>query len=445
MLVAEEQECTNLRKMLAMMTSQLREETQRADDADRRARDVVVRFKGAMEAKLVVEQDAARVNEELRLYKIQLENAQKEIYKAQSVLNDVDSQRVEAEEAAARARDTARKLKEQRLIDIAREEGRRMGIKEGLARGQDVGYRQGRAAAYARGRVVSPHEGGTLEELDDDDYYDGGNSTSTGPSRPPSPPKSATPTSSRSRSTHKSRPTNYSDPVDNIPAPVPTTNTATAAPLPMPPPPPPVIQVESPPPPIVRPVQTRRTMPSPTSQLHSKVSIPPDGWIPTLDEGGTIRIPPPHEFSPQPSPSTTVPPPLPRPVEEEEPPLMMRPPLTDPHVSDRESVASASPRQRPRNVRRRSSDSATSTTISQLDIINPPNVRPVQQARERTLSAIAEERSSATPSPNPSYVQVCVFVVNLSKCSCSAVTTYQSAPEIPFGRHPTPSRGNACT
>lgn len=405
MLVSEEAESTNLRKMLAMLSNQLRDETQRADDSDRRARDIAVRLKASMEAKFVVEQEASRLHEELRLYKIQLDNAQQEIYKAQEVLNDVESQRVEAENSAARARDTARKLKEQRLVDIAREEGRRLGIKEGLARGQDVGYRQGREAGYAQSRLTET-DGATLEEVDDeDDYYDG--STSSAPSRPPTPPKSATPPQSvHSRSTHRSRPPTFVDPPDrDVPVPPPV---ATPVQMPTPQRSNPSMRVQSPP--IVRPVQITRTMPAPApAPLHSKISIPPDGWIPMVSEEGEIRLPPPHELSPQPSP------PGPQITLQEEPPLMMRPPSNSRHASENDSTSSSPPR-RPHHMRRRSNDSSASTSISQLDIVSStPNVRPGHgQARERTLSAISEERSSAAPSPNPSYQTVCSQLLYVS-------------------------------
>jgi hypothetical protein len=394
MLVAVERESVDLRKTLVMLTNQLREETQRADDADRRARDVVTRLKAVIEEKFVLEQNANKVREELRLYRIQFDNAQKEIYRAQVVLNDVESQRVEAEEAAARARDTARKLKEERLIDMAREEGRRIGIKEGLARGQDIGFRQGRDVHYAQHRLVT--EEATMQGLEEDDegmYRDEGRSTSSGPSRPPTPTKSPTPPNYRSGTTSKSKLPNFTDPPDrNVPVPAPMATPAriatpqTASPS--------FTRTQSPP--IVRPVQITKMMPN--QSLHKQVSFPPDGMIPTLEEG-SIKLPPPHDLSPMPSPPGA-PPPLPRVQEDEGPTLMVRPPTSDPHVFDRDG-ASYSPSRRPRHVRRRSEDSQTSTTISQLDIVSPPNAKSAQ-ARERTLSAITEERSSASPSPNPS-------------------------------------------
>jgi hypothetical protein len=86
------------------------------------------------------------------LYKVQLESAQKEIYRAQEVLSTVEHQRQEAEAEAARARTTARALKEEKLVQVAREEGRRLGLEEGIQRGRDLGYQEGRAEGYEQGR-----------------------------------------------------------------------------------------------------------------------------------------------------------------------------------------------------------------------------------------------------------------------------------------------------
>jgi multidrug resistance efflux pump len=61
------------------------------------------------------------------LYKIQLEKAQQEIFRAQDVLSVIDRRRYEAEKESAEYRGTIRKLKEAHMIEQAREEGRRKG------------------------------------------------------------------------------------------------------------------------------------------------------------------------------------------------------------------------------------------------------------------------------------------------------------------------------
>jgi len=44
-------------------------------------------------------------------------------------------------------------LQEEKLVQVAREEGRRLGLEEGIVeRGRDLGYQEGRAAGYEQGR-----------------------------------------------------------------------------------------------------------------------------------------------------------------------------------------------------------------------------------------------------------------------------------------------------
>jgi flagellar biosynthesis/type III secretory pathway protein FliH len=84
----------------------------------------------------------------LSLYKAQLENAQREIYRAQDVIDRIAQEKHDAEEDAARARTKARKLQEEKMVMMAREEGRRQGFKEGLSRGRRIGFEEARSMAY---------------------------------------------------------------------------------------------------------------------------------------------------------------------------------------------------------------------------------------------------------------------------------------------------------
>lgn len=134
-----------------MTSERLDQETRRANDAERKTGDAVNLLRSTVQEKLFAQQEAARVGEELRLYKLQYENAQREIFKAQDLINRIEAQRQEAEEAAARARSTARKLKEQNVVMLAREEGRQLGYQEGLARGRSIAYED----AHSR-RLATP-------------------------------------------------------------------------------------------------------------------------------------------------------------------------------------------------------------------------------------------------------------------------------------------------
>ena len=131
-----------LSSLLVLTSERLDKETRRANDAERRVSEAIALARSTNEAKLIAQRDATRANEELRLYKLQYDNAQREIFKAQELIDQIEAERQEAEAAAARARSTARMLKEQNLIITAREEGRLVGYQEGLASGRRMAFEE---------------------------------------------------------------------------------------------------------------------------------------------------------------------------------------------------------------------------------------------------------------------------------------------------------------
>ena len=153
-----------LSSLLILTSERLDKETRRANDAERRAMEAITLARSANEAKLIAQRDATRANEELRLYKVQYDNAQREIFKAQELIDQIEAERQEAEASAARARSTARKLKEQNLIIMAREEGRVVGYQEGLATGRRMAYEERtRAGEYtdesdSDGEIILPEQ-----------------------------------------------------------------------------------------------------------------------------------------------------------------------------------------------------------------------------------------------------------------------------------------------
>ncbi|KAF8272462.1 hypothetical protein EI94DRAFT_1718097 [Lactarius quietus] len=266
MLLYDERETNDLRRMFLSVTEQLKQESQRADENERRARDAIQRFKAINEARLAAQQDAARAKEELRLYKLQLEYAQQEIFKAQDILDSLEAQRHDAEASAANARSVARKLKEESLVDLAREEGRRIGLQEGIARGRRLGSENARSTLDRReSRVVpSAPSSENLSVVQEEDARSAVTNTPPGPlpldpigdmlTFPPSPSPATVPNLA----------------ADTKPVPVP--------------------------------VVVRNTPPPP----HPENIIPPDGFIPHADNGSTIRLPPPHEMVPTVAPSSPV-------------------------------------------------------------------------------------------------------------------------------------------
>ena len=424
MLVEEEIRTSHFSKWSQTLTSQLSQQKQRADDAERRATHAAVRLKEETEVRIRLDQALKQKNEELKLYQVQLKKAQGEIYKAQDALAEVEKMRDEAEYAAAKARSIARKLREQRLVDIAREEGRRVGLKEGLARGQEIDYID-RGYAYLEG-------GAAVEEVDDDDddYYS--RTTRSRHSPPPRTTTTTAPPSTHGGGGGGKAPGITDPPEERVLNPMAVT---TPVRIPSPEPSPPKVSQPVPiptPEPMIppRPVSVASVGTRPT---HKQVSIPPDVWIP-VSNGDSIPLPPPHELSPQVTYPTTLPP-QPRPPTStsstpppikspnNQPILVVPPPASDVHHSDKDSVTSGtsySPvmeRHEPHHRRRRSSDSQTSTTISQMDILGPPT----SGRDQRTLSSITEERSSAMSSAMPSPNNAPSVRVILFRCCASTL------------------------
>lgn len=148
----------SLRTILAVTTDRLESETHRADEAERRVVEVLRRLRTAHEATMLAQADAARAREELTLYKYRLDDARRELDRAQEIINELEQEKLEAEAEAARARSTARRYREQQLVARAREEGRQQGFQEGFSRGKDLGYQE-----------AINDEDGDVAELDDED------------------------------------------------------------------------------------------------------------------------------------------------------------------------------------------------------------------------------------------------------------------------------------
>ena len=141
-LARKERDTQQMQQLLKITFAKLDEESQRATDAERRATECLVRARSAIDARAQADADAAAARTELAMYKMQLEQAQREVSRAQELLDGLEARRHEAEEDAARARSVARKLQEERAIESAREEGKQQGWHEGLRRGMLLGRRE---------------------------------------------------------------------------------------------------------------------------------------------------------------------------------------------------------------------------------------------------------------------------------------------------------------
>ncbi|KAF7362128.1 hypothetical protein MVEN_00558800 [Mycena venus] len=299
----EQHEHRETQRELSRVTELLRLQTLRADEAQQNLILVTERLKIVNEQKLAAVREAARANESLGLYKFQLETAQNEILRAQSVFDIVERERYQAELAGAKSRTAARRLNEKHKVHLAREEGRRLGMKEG--------FQAGRLGVFAdSGDTPAPSNFGGTQTYD---YYaDGGDfanelldspdesvATDDLYSRPQSPnPPSIAPLHPPVHAPTHPRP------LSNAP---PTQSRETPAPLPVPPPasatavPAPAAPI-GPLSPLFAPFHDIHPIPVHNQALHPRhehVDIPPDGYIPSKGPDGVIHVPPAHDFIPQ--------------------------------------------------------------------------------------------------------------------------------------------------
>lgn len=125
-------EVMRLREILKTVERQAVAETRRTRELERANQDALRRVRLLNESNLAVQLEAAKANQELRLYQLRLDNAQKEIEISQDAVKKIERERDEAEAEAARAKAKARKLHQERVAAAAREEGRRLGFEAGF-------------------------------------------------------------------------------------------------------------------------------------------------------------------------------------------------------------------------------------------------------------------------------------------------------------------------
>ena len=251
------------------------------NEAEARVLEIAQRFNAVNDARAQAQAEAAKLNAELGMYRLQLDNAQQEIYKAQDVLRQVEDERDDAAAEATEARDTARRYREEHIVHLAREEGRKMGYAQGL-RHAHMGYVGTETIEFPNHRTadrVSSQRllmdepfNDTLRNVFDDEQSITDDGISTVPSRSLYMSRnvardveltSNAPRQSQVASHHlnlgSNRPTTWAgrSPTDDS-FPVPIHNG-------FPP-------------------------------THPETPIPPDGWIPRSEDGLHIAIPPPHEF-----------------------------------------------------------------------------------------------------------------------------------------------------
>ncbi|KAF7797932.1 hypothetical protein EIP86_009139 [Pleurotus ostreatoroseus] len=169
-LAEEERQAHQLKALLRSTGERLEAEIRKADGAEERARvaetrvrDATTRATAAESARHLAELDATRAREEITRYRLVAETCERELHKAESDVKRLERLRNEAEQAAADARDAARKAQQTMREWQAREEGRAEGMRVEIRRryeeGRGDGYEDGRADGYEAGRQAGLEEG----------------------------------------------------------------------------------------------------------------------------------------------------------------------------------------------------------------------------------------------------------------------------------------------
>ncbi|KAK1231985.1 hypothetical protein PQX77_004881 [Marasmius sp. AFHP31] len=389
--------------LLLLTNERLNNATNRATTLQAEQDELVKRFGELYKEKLALQNELYSTQESLRLHKLQLELAQKQIDRANEMVHELDRQRTRADSNAAKLRGQVRTLEMEKLVRKGWDEGWDIGFKEGFDKAQREGKLSNRLSFRRRkqpSRTRSDRGGEFTDEgtVYDDDTTVPEDSTSSSsrrvrsnstrsqqsghaprvapqvpplpvpptttsvpvqqpPQRPPSAPQ---PSRGRAR-TISSRLTDIRGRTSSNPSqpPQPKTSRRNTAPSSVRPPTETVTSPTSPE--VIRPVPARRPS-SPAASHRSRSTVPPDGFIPVGGDDGYFTLPPPHEMS-VPVPPTTPPPPPPpanREVRSQNQGHVQGPRAPPPHGRE-------TPRTQPM-----SEMSRASSRISHYDIVSPP-------------------------------------------------------------------------
>jgi hypothetical protein len=263
LLINEEYDLKQTRKLLNAAFDKLDSESQRTTEAEHQVEDVLARYRTANEEKVVAQQECARLREELSSCQMHLENAESELQWMQEVAQEMTEQRDQADAEAQKAKTVAWKLNKDRLISKALEEGRKLGFEEGFKRGRELAAGDTSSIADSQDGTVHGRETALQDHV----------LRSVTPGRRillDTPPR--VPRSSRSN-------------IDAL-----NMQTLQAPQIPL------VFQIPPTPPTALSPHPDLRANPTPSSELHhnrrTPSPIPLDTWIPTEDE--LNDVPPPH-------------------------------------------------------------------------------------------------------------------------------------------------------
>ncbi|KAH7888602.1 hypothetical protein F5I97DRAFT_1935098 [Phlebopus sp. FC_14] len=166
----EEKQAHNLKTMLRLTGEKLDRESRRAkqavaraEQAESRVQELTARLSKAESGKHMVELEAARAQEEIKRRQLQIESLEREVKRLQADVSLLERQRNEADESAARSRDTARKFQMElwtlQAKETGRMEGQRFGVHKWFKTGQIEGWDAGHTEGFESGREDGFTEG----------------------------------------------------------------------------------------------------------------------------------------------------------------------------------------------------------------------------------------------------------------------------------------------
>ncbi|KAK7472991.1 hypothetical protein VKT23_001095 [Stygiomarasmius scandens] len=371
LLALERDDNRQLRKLLEELRRDLTGWIRRAEAAESDVVEVTSRLIKINQERIDALHEVARLQQQVEVYKVYLNAAKAEIRKAQTVIDQIDIRAKDAEESAKSYKKAKRKLSQ----DLLAREWKDEGIKEGFIQGMERARAEVEAFETLREEnsepPVIPSSRNTRDSSvpeEDDSYLYQDDTTSrrhssttdfTTYTRPETPVNVAPPPPPPHR------------PIGHPPAPVVPHN---EEPHPIPVPPPTTHHLNSG---DIHPTIIHNV---PHSPRHPPVHIPPDGFIPILDEQSRIVLPPSHELSPAP------------PITSPLPPFV---PLHDTKIVPPPGEYTVN---MTRGYRQPASPESNSTTISQFEMVNDPPAKYSPQMS--AIMEVASERNS--PIPNTS-------------------------------------------
>ncbi|KAI6125705.1 hypothetical protein EV401DRAFT_2088010 [Pisolithus croceorrhizus] len=169
-LAEEEKQAHHLKSILRSTGDRLDREMRRADRALARAEqaeahvlELTTRATAAESGKHYAELEATRARDDIKYRQLQIERLESENRRLQSQVSLLERQKNEAEDSAARARETARQLQLELRTLSAREAGsdetRHFGMRKWFNSGRMEGYDSGHAEGFESGREEGFDEG----------------------------------------------------------------------------------------------------------------------------------------------------------------------------------------------------------------------------------------------------------------------------------------------